>query len=288
MSIEIGRHHELSRPQIASLEKAMADFYKNAPVEYYQIADESAGKYNREERPFHFDLIGHVRPGDSVMELGCGTAHLCSPVEERGGNYTGVDYSEVLLRDNRRRFPKARFFPMTASMTATFDIVASLYTIEHVVDPPAYLERLWNSCRPGGLLAIICPEFIDSPGFAPSVYFGKTPRRFSEKLKSLNVMDAAGHMIDLKIVGPCWKQTAIKSPPGAFWINLRPRVLHGAKYDIDGDAVHMSRLQDLLWFFKQKGASILKTSADMPGIAPDILRFNCYLLAEKPVQQQPR
>jgi SAM-dependent methyltransferase len=286
MSFELRRRAELSSQQLANLEGAMAAFYRNPPAHYYQIADENAGKYNKQERPFHYDLVERVRSGDSMLELGCGTAHLCSPVEGRGGIYSGVDYSETLLEANRRRFPQARFFSMATPLAETFDIVASLYTIEHVVDPLAYLERMWSYCRSGGLLAIICPEFVEIPGLAPSVFFGKTPRRFSEKFKSLNLMDATRHLLDLKFFGPRWQKRARTSPPGAFWINLRPRVLHGAKYDIDGDAVHLVRRHDLVWFLKQKGASILQTSADMPGVSPEILRYNCYVLAKKPDSAQ--
>ena len=281
MSLELRRRAELSPEQIASLERAMAKFYQHPPANYYDIAEEAVGQYSAKERPFHWDLANRAQPGMSVLELGCGSAHLCPYVEERGASYTGVDYSESLLEKNRRRFPKARFLAMNAPLEETFDLVASLYTIEHVVDPVAYLDRLRQHCKPGGLIGIICPEFIDSDGFPPGVFFGKTPQRFREKLTSLSLLDAFGHFNDLKLTGPRWKQAAQNSPPGAFWINLRPRVLHGAPYSIDADAVHCSRLKDLVWYLNQKGDSIVQSSAQMPGVAPEILRFNCYVLARK-------
>jgi SAM-dependent methyltransferase len=282
MSLALMRHAEISPEQIARLQKAMSGFYQNTPASYYQIADQSARRYNSKEQPFHCDLAGRVFPGATVLEAGCGTAHLCPYVEERGGVYTGLDYSEILLLKNRQRFPKARFFQIGTPLPETFDIVASLYTIEHVVDPPAYLESLWQFCRPGGLIAIICPEFIDSPGFPPSVFYGKTPRRFREKLSALDLLDATSHLLDLKLRAPRWKKQLRASPPGAFWMNLRPGVLHGAEYSIDADAVHLVRLKDLVWFFKQKGAEILQTSAEMTGVSADVLQYNCYLLAKKP------
>lgn len=281
MSLELRRLAELSPEQIASLEKAMAEFYRNPPANYYDIADEAAGEYNPKTRPFHWDLATRAQAGMTVLELGCGSAHLCPYIEARGASYTGVDYSEALLEKNRRRFPKARFLPMNAPMNETFDLVASLYTIEHVVDPAAYLERLRRHCKPGGLIAIICPEFIDSGGFPPGVFLGKTPRRLREKLASLSLLDALRHFLDLKFAGPRWKIEAKKSPAGAFWINLRPRVLHGAPYSIDADAVHCSRLKDLVWYFEQRGDAIVQTSATMPDVSSEVLRFNCYVLARK-------
>jgi SAM-dependent methyltransferase len=282
MSLALRRRAELSPEELAKLDGELAAFYTKPLAGYYQRADEAAQHYNPKEQPFHCDLAGRVFPGASVLEFGCGTAHLCPRVEERGGRYTGIDFNQQLLEDNRRRFPQGRFFQIGTPIAETFDLVASLYTIEHVVDPPAYLERMWRYCRPGGLVAVICPDFIESPTLPPSFFYGRTPRRLREKLQTFSLLDAGSHWLDLKVRGPAWKQRAQESPPGAFWINLRPSILHGADYSIDADAVHLPRLKDLVWFFEQKGAAVLQTSAKMPGIAADILRFNCYVLAQKP------
>lgn len=281
MSLALIRRSELSLEQMAGLEKAMSVFYQNPPDCYYQIADQNAGRYNPADHPFHCDLISRVFPGASVLEAGCGTAHLCPYVEERGGRYTGLDHSEALLARNREKFPNARFFKVGSAPETQFDLVASLYTIEHVTDPPGYLEQLWNYCRPGGLIAIICPEFIHSPGFAPSLFFGRTPRRLSQKLKSFDLSDAVAHLLDLKFKGPLWKKRAQAGPAGAFWINLSPRVLHGGCYEIDTDAVHLVQHRDLARFYQDRGAEIIQTSEDLPGVSPEVSRFNCYLLVRK-------
>jgi SAM-dependent methyltransferase len=281
MSLDLHRRADLTPQQVARLENSMAGFYRTPPAHYYPTANQLSANYTVTERPFHCDLVSRVAPGNSVLELGCGTAHLCPYVEARGGVYTGVDYSEALLADNRRRFPKARFVPMTEPLGETFDLVASLYTIEHVADPVAYLDRLRRHCKPGGLIGVICPEFVDCPALPAGVFLGKTPRRLREKLASLSLLDALHHFLDLKVVGPRWKAAAQNSPPGAFWMNLQPRVLHGAPYAIDADAVYCSRLKDLVWHFEQRGDAIVQTSAQIPNVSPEILRFNCYVLARK-------
>jgi SAM-dependent methyltransferase len=282
MSLGLRRRAELSASEIAGLEKAMTAFYKNTPASYYQIADGSAERYNPKDLPFHCDLVGRVFPGATVLELGCGTAHLCPYVQARGGTYTGLDHSEALLADNQRRFPKARFFPVGTPLAETFDLVASLYTVEHVADPPAYLESLWRFCRPGGMIVIIGPEFIHGPGLPPGIFFGRTPRRFREKLLALDLWDAWLHLLDLKIRGPRWKKSAQAAPPGTFWMNLAPSVLHGAEYYIDADAIHIACLKDLVWFFEQHGARTLQTSMNLPGVAPELLDYTSYLVIQKP------
>jgi len=113
------------------LEKRLVGFYQKTPECYYQIANEvAATRYQPEAVPFHFHLAGQVSRGMSVCELGCGTAHLCSEVELRGGRYTGLDWSHALLQENAKRFPSARFFSLEdTKVRETFDLVASLYTI---------------------------------------------------------------------------------------------------------------------------------------------------------------
>jgi len=143
------------------------------------------------------------------------------------------------------------------------------------------LDEMRKHCKPGGLLAVICPEFVDSEGFPPSLFFGTTPRRLRDKLSTGSFIDAGRHIFDYKVAGPRWKRTARDAAPGAFWINLQPRILYGAPYSIDADAIHFSRLKDLKWHFEQKGDVIVQTSEKMRGVPSDVLGFNCYLLAKR-------
>jgi 2-polyprenyl-3-methyl-5-hydroxy-6-metoxy-1,4-benzoquinol methylase len=264
-----------------ALRQALSAYYANPPKSYYEIAGQSINCYTPELQPFHCDLVSRVLPGQRLIELGCGDAHLCSQIERKGAHYTGVDHSSQLLAENRRRYPSATFLAVDAALANDFDVVASLYTIEHVVDPPAYLQRLWSLARPGGLIAIICPEFIDSDGYAPSIHFGKTPRRLREKIIAGAFGDALAHLIDLYWRAPRWKARARTSQPGAFWINALPSELHGRNHGIDTDAVHLPRLLDLTWWLKERGAEIVVTSQTMPGIPLSVLRYNCYVVAQK-------
>jgi SAM-dependent methyltransferase len=283
--ISVSKHADLTASERSVLEKHLAEYYSNPPGSYYTIANQAAGKYRPEVQPFHCDLVARVTAGMKVLELGCGSAHLCPFVEEAGGYYTGIDHSSELLKNNRERFPRARFFAIGTEVLDTFDIVASLYTIEHIVDSPSYLETMWNFCKPGALLAIICPDFVDGDGFPPSFYYGKTSQRFRTKIHSFSFADAFAHLFDLFWLVPRWKTYARSMSPGAFWINTKPRILYGADYSIDADAVHLPRLKDLVWWFEQRGASIVATSQSFLDIPAAILKHNCYVVARKPVEK---
>lgn len=280
--ISVSRFGDLSPAQRSALESALADYYAHPPDSYYEIADQAADQYQTDLMPFHCDLVRRVEPNMRVFEMGCGSAHLCPQVEARGGHYSGVDHSRELLTLNRRRFPKADFHQIGDVVTGTFDIVASLYTIEHVIDPPAYLSSMWERCKTGGLLAVICPDFIDGEGFPPSFYYGKTPRRLREKLASFAFADLLSHLADLYWFAPRWKRQAKAAGLESFWINTRPSELEGAVHGVDTDAVHLPRMTDIAHFFEARGAAIEATSETLSDVPTNVLRHSCYVLARRP------
>jgi len=282
MSIRVVRNDQLDASRRHNLERALADYYRTPPASYYELADQSAGKYSTQETPFHCDLVSRILPAMKILELGCGSAHLCPYVEQRGGIYTGIDYSSAILEENPHRFPRARFLPIDAPIEERFDVVASLYTIEHVVDPPAYLERMWGLCKANGLLAVICPEFVEGTCLPPSFLYGTTPRRLREKVMAFAWLDAFRHLVDLKWKAARWKSRARQAAPGAFWINTEPGELKGMVHGLDTDAVHLATLKDIKNWFQQRGAKLLATSATLPGIRPEVLNYNCYVVARKP------
>src|SRR5262245_16660932 len=105
MSICVRRLAELTPQTISDLQQRLNDYYSHPPDSYYTIADQASANYRPDFQPFHCDLVARVKSGMTVLELGCGTAHLCPFIEAKGGLYTGADHSPELLASNRRRFP---------------------------------------------------------------------------------------------------------------------------------------------------------------------------------------
>jgi SAM-dependent methyltransferase len=270
--------------RLRDLEQKMAAFYLNPPQEYYQLADGAENKFTGDGAPFHRDLIKRVKPGMRVCDLGCGTAKICNEVESRGGFYTGIDWSRQLLENDQKHFPHARFVSASEELHEQFDLVVSLYAIEHVPRPVDFLKKMWQLAQPGGYIGIICPEFVDGRGLPPSFYYGLTPLRFRQKIKSCKIVDAAMHVADVQRVASRWKKEAQNSPPGTFWINLKPRCLvDKSRFTIDTDAIYMARLKDLTHWLKSQGAKILETSTSMKNVNEQILWYNCYVVAQKPM-----
>src|SRR3982751_4077664 len=101
--IAINQLSDLSPADISALESALVRYYASPPTSYYEIADQAATQYQPDLMPFHCDLVSRVEPGFRILEVGCGSAHLCPQIEARGSYYTGIDHSRDLLERNRAR-----------------------------------------------------------------------------------------------------------------------------------------------------------------------------------------
>jgi SAM-dependent methyltransferase len=110
-------------------------------------------------------LLPHLRPGQSLLDIGCGpgtiTADLARLVAP--GAVVGLDASaEVLARAGEHaaglglpnlRFEEGDLFALRFA-DASFDVVHVHQVLQHLVDPVAALVELRRVLQPGGLLAV--------------------------------------------------------------------------------------------------------------------------------------
>jgi ubiquinone/menaquinone biosynthesis C-methylase UbiE len=106
-----------------------------------------------------------VRPGDTVLELGCGTGLMTKILLERGAIVTSVDRSAPMLERARRRAPGATFVEadVTAFRTdARFDRVIFSYILHELeaADRAAVLALARSVLAPGGMVGVV--DFDDS------------------------------------------------------------------------------------------------------------------------------
>jgi ubiquinone/menaquinone biosynthesis C-methylase UbiE len=114
-------------------------------------------------------LLPHLRPGLSVLDVGCGpgtiTMGLAQLVSspDGAGRATGLDRSEEVVAEASRLaaeqgvgnvgFTDGNIYDLPYG-DGTFDVVHAHQVLHHLVDPVAALREMRRVARPGGIVAV--------------------------------------------------------------------------------------------------------------------------------------
>ena len=109
-------------------------------------------------------LLAHVRPGERVLDVGCGDGRFAAELVRTGAQVVGVDVAaRALRRAERTAQANAADLRLVSPEEplplpdAGFDVVWAGEVIEHVVDTAAWLSELRRVLRPGGRLLLSTP-----------------------------------------------------------------------------------------------------------------------------------
>jgi ubiquinone/menaquinone biosynthesis C-methylase UbiE len=107
-----------------------------------------------------FRLLG-ARPGDRVLEVGCGAGHLLARLP--AGRPVGIDLAESLLaRTTARLSGRALLAQGDAGdlpfATGSFDRVYCSEVLEHLVDPRAAVAEIGRVLKRGGVAVLSVPN----------------------------------------------------------------------------------------------------------------------------------
>ena len=102
------------------------------------------------------------RPGDKVLDLGCGAGSFTAVMQQAGYNALGMDLSENAIAFARRKYPDYNFRLLAPdgsipAPSSSFDAVWTTEVIEHVLQVDAFLEEIRRVLRPGGALVLTTP-----------------------------------------------------------------------------------------------------------------------------------
>ena len=93
------------------------------------------------------------RPGERVLDAGCGTGQLTARIAESGADVVGVDNSAEMVDTARRNYPELQFEVADVrdlTYRAEFDAVFSNAVLHWVMPPEAALEAIRRALKPGG------------------------------------------------------------------------------------------------------------------------------------------
>ncbi len=98
-------------------------------------------------------------PGGRLLEVGCGTGCWLSLLDEQGYRVFGLDFSDGMLRQARRRRPGLRLCRGQAERLpfadGQFDLLLCVNALHHFGAPEQFIAGARRVLRPGGTLAIV-------------------------------------------------------------------------------------------------------------------------------------
>ncbi len=100
------------------------------------------------------DLLA-ARPGERILDLGCGTGHHAAQIAETGAEVIGIDASEPMIARAREAYPHLRFEVARGedfALDAPVDAVFSSAAIHWMHPPDAVAACIARVLRPGGRL----------------------------------------------------------------------------------------------------------------------------------------
>ncbi len=94
------------------------------------------------------------RPGETILDLGCGTGDLAHRIATSGATVVGIDRSPTMLDRARQKYPSLAFVQADGQNFAfppgTFDAVFSNAALHWMKDAAGVVACVWSVLKPGG------------------------------------------------------------------------------------------------------------------------------------------
>src|SRR5579863_2837338 len=93
------------------------------------------------------------KPGERILDLGCGTGHLTAEIAATGASVIGIDRSPEMISQARRQFPNLEFEVADArrlDFERQFDAVFSNAVLHWIVEPELVVRSVARALVPAG------------------------------------------------------------------------------------------------------------------------------------------
>jgi SAM-dependent methyltransferase len=188
-----------------------------ADVDQMRLWDEHHRKYwHSEERmkptPLAYLLADRLKPGQRILELGCGSGRDAVHLQSLGHTVTASDFSEYAIRENARlqRASGVRFLLQDLRMSlafadGVFDVVYARLSLHYFPDPVTrdIFREIHRVLRPGGMVLFSCRSVYDplygrGDELGPQLFLsdGQIRHFFSESYTRQVLTDSARFTID--------------------------------------------------------------------------------------------
>ncbi|MBE8967964.1 methyltransferase domain-containing protein [Nostocales cyanobacterium LEGE 12452] len=93
------------------------------------------------------------QPGESILDLGCGTGQLTEKIAQAGADVWGIDSAPAMIEKARENYPDIRFDVANAAnfqVDKPFDAVFSNAVLHWVKEADSAIASIHQSLKPGG------------------------------------------------------------------------------------------------------------------------------------------
>ena len=143
------------------MEKSYAEYLLKKTTEDYNLI---AKQFSSTRRFFWRELlplIQYIRPGEKVLDLGCGNGRLFGVLKDKQVDYVGVDSAEKFVEIAQENYPEGKFQVASALNLPFsdnyFDKVYSIAVFHHIPSEEfrlLFLKEVRRVVKPGGLLLL--------------------------------------------------------------------------------------------------------------------------------------
>jgi trans-aconitate methyltransferase len=97
------------------------------------------------------------KPGELILDLGCGTGHLTKTIAESGAHVIGIDSSAGMVEAAHATYPDLEFLVADAkdfSFASQFDAIFSNATLHWIAEAEQVARCIAASLKPGGRMVV--------------------------------------------------------------------------------------------------------------------------------------
>ncbi len=200
---------------------------------FQQRIDEAALRYGEGIHPkhrltgYHDFFCERIRPGEKVLDVGCGYGAVSKSLSDMGAIVTAIDIDGENIRLARSRFGGSGITFVEVDAThfipaEPFDVVVMSNVLEHIEDRQAFLKNLLVQVKPARCLlrvpsatrdwSVPLRRELGLPHFSDPTHFVEyTEETFRKE------MQEAG--LEVEEIISCW---------GEIWAATSPAPLYGA------------------------------------------------------------
>ncbi len=164
-----------------------------------------------------------VRPGEKILDVGCGEAGLARHLPH--ASYVGIEPNPYVIAaeaDIRNETVSHH----AASHSGEYDVVCAFHAIEHVPDPLGFARDLVECLKPGGRLCVLAPSRASAITEIPNFVLNAPPHHLS--WWNRDALLALSHRLDL--LGEVIEPVPFSFDTITYWMGRCAPKLTGDRY----------------------------------------------------------